>query len=257
MNLLKVRMLIALVSALLLAGIFPASAGAYSYGNANTEAVAETFKSIASKLSADSPDWTAANAAYAELRSELDSHFGKDVTKELDDAFAAKDKDRVLKDWKGVLVLNLDRRFTYAEQGFNNYSDAKLLLAKARATYETLKPYLSGTPAEGKQAELDQAFDKALEGLGNPGLLGVGKKEPNPDLFKQNIKLIYDTVAPLFPMANGATGGEASLDPAASPAAHAPMEETNKTNGTVTIAAIIVVLALAGLLFWRMRRRKA
>ncbi|MBW5445930.1 hypothetical protein GE107_07640 [Cohnella sp. CFH 77786] len=257
MKLLKVRTLIALFSVLLMAGIFPASAGAYSYGNANTEAVAETFKLIVSKLNADSPDWTAAKAAYAETRSEIDSHFGKDVTKELDDAFAAQDKDRVLKDWKGVLVLNLDRRFTYAEQGFENYSDTKLLLAKARATYEALKPYLSGTPAEGKLTELDQAFDKALEALGNPGLLGVGKKDPNPEAFKQNIKLIYDTIAPLFPMAGAAAGGGATLDPTASPAAHAPMAETNKTNASVTIGAIAVVVLLAALLFWRMRRRKA
>lgn len=258
MNNLKSRALIVLFTVFLLAGLFPASAGAYSYGNANTEAVAETFKLVASKLNADTADWPSAKAAYAEVRSELESHFGKDVAKELDDAFAAEDKDRVMQDWKGVLVLNLERRFTYAEQGFDNYSEAKLLLAKARATFETLKPYLSGTPAESKRAEIEQAFDKALEALGNPGLLGVGKKDPNPEVFKQNIKMINDTVSPLFPMSGGVKAGNPPAgDGAATPAPHAPMEEADKTNTAVTVGAIAVVVVVAGLLLLRSRRRKS
>ncbi|TJY41896.1 hypothetical protein E5161_11885 [Cohnella pontilimi] len=249
------RTAILLLSILIAAGLFPASAGAYSYGSANTEAVAETFKLAAGKLNAEPPDWTAAKAAYGEIRSELESHFGKDVTKEMDDAFAAQDKNRVLADWKGVLVLNLDRRFTYAEQVFTDYNQAKTLLAKARATYETLKPYMTEQVSDQKLAELDQAFEDALNALGNPGLFGVGKKEPNPDLFKQKIKLIYDTVSPLFQEAGG--GNMATGEPGASPAPHPPMTQTNKTNTAVTIGAVVIVAAVAALLYWRSRRRKS
>jgi hypothetical protein len=251
------RSAILLWSVLLVAGLFPATAGAYSYGSANAEAVAETFKLTAAKLNAAPPDWAAAKAAYAEVRSELESHFGKDVTKEMDDAFAAKGKDRVLADWKGVLVLNLKRRFEYAEQGFNDYNATKLLLAKARATYETLKPYMTEKLPDQKLAELDKAFDDALNALGNPGLFGVGKKDPNPDLFKQKIKTIYDTVQPLFPFHEAGGGNAATGDPSANPPAHPPMAQTSKTNSTVTAAAIVIVVGAAALLYWRSRRRKS
>lgn len=198
--------------AILTALIFlPVSALAYSYGDANTEDVAETFKLVQSSVGNGGNDWGAAESAYQERRAEIVSHFGEAVGSTLDANFKAKDSKAVIANFKGVLVMNLDRRFTYAIQGIDDYAASKLLLAKAKATYDTLQPYMgSGT------ADIEKAFDEALDALGNPGLFGVGKKPVQPDVFKEKVDFIYGKVKPLFPY-------QASAAPAA-PAA--PSEPT-------------------------------
>ncbi|MFC5471984.1 hypothetical protein ACFPPD_25215 [Cohnella suwonensis] len=179
---------------LLLLILFPSQAAAYSYGDANTEDVAETFKLVESSLSGSSPNWKAAEDAYKARRSEIQSHFGSKVALTLDQNFKDKDGKLVVSNFKAVLVMNLDRRFDYAIKQVSDYSAAKLLLAKAKATYDTLAPYI-GTGTK----EAEQAFEDALDALGNPGLFGVGKKDADPELFKEKVSYIYSSVKPLFP----------------------------------------------------------
>ncbi|CAH1200250.1 hypothetical protein PAECIP111891_01597 [Paenibacillus allorhizoplanae] len=174
--------------------ILPTSALAYSYGDANTEDVAETFKLVQASVGDGANDWGAAEGAYKERRAELVAHFGEEVGTTLDANFKEKDNKLVIANFKAVLVMNLDRRFTYAEQGIDDYAGAKLLLAKAKATYDTLEPYIGS----GK-AEIDKSFDAALDALGNPGLFGVGKKPVQPAVFKEKVDFIFGKVKPLFP----------------------------------------------------------
>jgi len=240
--------------------LLPASAGAYSYGNANTEDIAAAFNDINAKLIAGTPDWAGAQAAYDERKAEMGSHFGKQVPKELDAAFAAKDKDRVLADMKGVLVLNIERRFKYAKEGFSDYNQAKLLLAKARATFEVLKPHMAGHLSDEELKKIDGQFDTALTALGNPGLFGVGKQESDPKLFEATVQEIDDKIRPLFPF-EGATitddaGEEAGVASPSPNAGHAPMEEADKTNPAVTIGVLAGVVLVGGAIAWRLRRRK-
>ena len=49
------------------------------------------------------------------------------------------------------------------------------------------------------QLEINQAFEDALDALGNPGLFGVGKKDADPELFKEKVSFIHTEVKPLFP----------------------------------------------------------
>lgn len=174
--------------------ILPTSALAYSYGDANTEDVAETFKLVQTSIGDGANDWNAAEGAYKERRAELVSHFGEGIGATLDANFQAKDSKAVIANFKAVLVMNLDRRFTYALQGIDDYAASKLLLAKAKATYDTLQPYMDSS-----KDEIDKAFDAALDALGNPGLFGVGKKPVQPDVFKGKVDFIYGKVKPLFP----------------------------------------------------------
>ncbi|KRE57421.1 hypothetical protein ASL11_31380 [Paenibacillus sp. Soil750] len=174
--------------------ILPTSALAYSYGDANTEDVAETFKLVQTSIGDGANDWGAAEGAYKERRAEIVAHFGEEVGTTLDANFKAKDNKLVIANFKAVLVMNLDRRFTYAEQGIDDYAGAKLLLAKAKATYDTLEPYIGS----GK-AEIDKSFDAALDALGNPGLFGVGKKPVQPAVFKEKVDFIFGKVKSLFP----------------------------------------------------------
>ncbi|MBW7476878.1 LPXTG cell wall anchor domain-containing protein [Paenibacillus oenotherae] len=176
----------------LLIWMSPAQALAYSYGDANTEDVAETFKVIVSAVNEN--DWTAAEEAYKVRRSEIKSHFGEAVALTLDKNMEEKASKLLIANYKAVLVMNLDRRFTYAQKDLSDYAGTKLLLAKAKATFDTLSPYISsGTD------QINQAFEEALEALGNPGLFGVGKKDADPDTFKQKVNFIYGKVNPQFP----------------------------------------------------------
>ncbi|SDO04063.1 hypothetical protein SAMN04487897_107166 [Paenibacillus sp. yr247] len=174
--------------------ILPSSALAYSYGDANTEAVAETFKLIQTSVGDGANNWGAAESAYKEIRAELVSHFGEGIAVTLDANFQAKDSKAVIANFKAVLVMNLDRRFTYASKGLDDYAESKLLLAKAKATFETLEPYVGAG-----SSEINKAFEAALEALGNPGLFGVGKKDVQPEVFKEKVNFIYSKVKPLFP----------------------------------------------------------
>ncbi|RCW49046.1 hypothetical protein [Paenibacillus prosopidis] len=174
--------------------IAPSQAQAYSYGDANTEDIAETFKLVESSLAGASPNWKAAEEAYKVRRPEIVSHFGEAVGATLDNNFKNKDAKLTVANFKAVLVMNLDRRFTYAIKGFDDYAQTKLLLAKAKATFDTLKPYVSS-----RTDEINAAFDAALEALGNPGLFGVGQKAAEPDVFKEKVNFIYGIVKPLFP----------------------------------------------------------
>lgn len=172
----------------------PSHAMAYSYGDANTEDVAETFKLVEASLSGASPDWKKAEEAYKVRRTEITSHFGNTVGATLDNNFQEKDAKLTVANFKAVLVMNLDRRFKYAIKDVEDYAAAKLLLAKAKATYDTLSPYMkSGS------TEINQAFEDALNALGNPGLFGVGKKEAQPEVFEEKVNFIYSKVKPSFP----------------------------------------------------------
>ncbi|MBD0382145.1 hypothetical protein [Paenibacillus sedimenti] len=204
--------------------VIPSSALAYSYGDANTEDVAETFKLVQTSLGDGANDWNAAQEAYKVRRAEIAAHFGEEVAVTLDTNFQAKDNKAVVSNFKAVLVMNLERRFTYASKGLDDYAQAKLLLAKAKATFDTLQPYI-GSGSD----DINKAFDVALDALGNPGLFGVGKKEVQPEVFKEKVNFIYNKVKPLFPY-------KAAVKTAApsEPAPTAKPQETPKAEAAVS-----------------------
>ena len=174
----------------------PVGAFAYTYGDANTEDVAETFKVIAGELSSDTPDWKTVDAANQTRRSEIASHFGEDVAVTLDENIKAKDAKLLLANYKAVLVMNVKRRFEYALADVSDYAKAKLLLAKAKATYDTLEPFIGNAD---KVAAAKVSFESALAALGNPGLFGVGKEDPQPEEFERQLDAIYAGVKSDFP----------------------------------------------------------
>jgi hypothetical protein len=173
------------------------NAFAYSYGDPTKEDVAETFNLIKSKLSSSPADWNAALEAYKVRRAEISSHFGESVAVTLDHNFEMKEKDLVIGNYRYVLYLNLKRRFDYAEKDIEDYGKVKILLGKAKGTYDVLKPYVE-SKIPGEISKLDTAFEAALESIGNPGLFGMGKKPVNPEEFKKQTTYILSTLKPLF-----------------------------------------------------------
>ncbi len=189
------RLLLALFLALLL----PASAFAYSYGDPNKEDLAESFKEIAAKLEQTPEDWNGAHQAFLSRKNEIALEFGQQTAQTLEANFSQQNKDLVLHNYKALLVKNIDRRLTNAEQQFDDYAKAKLLLAKGRGTLNVLAPHISDSASKTAFA----AFDKALAALGNPGLFGVGTVPSDKNEFLKQTKLIRSTLQPLFPWKGG------------------------------------------------------
>ncbi|WP_102346199.1 hypothetical protein [Bacillus sp. Marseille-P3661] len=178
--------------------LLPGTVQAYSYGDPTQEDVAETFKLINVKLSSSPPDWNAAYEAYKVRRAEISSHFGKSVAVTLDVNFEMKQKELVIQNYRHVLYLNLKRRFTYAEKDINDYGKVKILLGKAKGTFDVIKPYVQ-SKIPGEVSKLDEAFVAALDAIGNPGLFGMGEKTVQIEEFKKQTAYILTTLKPHFP----------------------------------------------------------
>lgn len=191
---------------LLIALLLPAHAAfAYSYGDPNKEAIAETYKEVAAKLNGASPDWAGAHQAFASRQKEMVTEFGNQVVQTLERNFAQKDKETLLHNYKAVLVLNVERRLGYAEEQFADYAKAKLLLAKGRGAFQVLSPHVD----KAVSAKVFTAFDRALAALGNPGLFGVGAVPANKQEFLAQANLIKQTLKPLYPLKTSAASAKA------------------------------------------------
>ncbi|TLS51380.1 hypothetical protein FE782_14805 [Paenibacillus antri] len=225
----SIRSMLLAVALLLLV---PQQVGAYSYGDPNQEVIAEAMKEMIAKLPSGAPDWTAVGDIYKVHRPEIESHFGASVATTLDADIQAEDKERFLSNYKALLVLNLARRFEYANKDVKDYSAAKLLLAKAKGTYDVLQPYVADDATD---AAVRTAFDEALAALGNPGLFGVGEQPVDPETFKARTDLILSKLKPLFKLQAAAAEQPTAAEPAKpTPAAPAKSEPAKTTEPAKT-----------------------
>lgn len=243
----------------------PAGVWAYSYGSADTEDMAETFKLVVSSLEQSPADWDAALAAHKARRSEIASHFGEEVAVTVDSNFAAKNAPETISNYKALLLMNLDRRFENTLESIADYSKAKLLLAKAKATFDTLAPYSEAKLSAEDMTKLTADFNTALDAIGNPGLFGVGKKAADKKVLKATVNEIYTKLKPLFPYTPSvSSGNKPSDDNTNNPAEpdtiegtkqHAPMEHEERTNSVVTLSVIGGIIIVGGGAVWLARRK--
>ncbi|MFC0335114.1 hypothetical protein ACFOLF_19385 [Paenibacillus sepulcri] len=262
----------AMLAVVIIFALTPASVRAYSYGDANTEDVAETFKLVVADLTVSPVDWKGVEDAHKARRSEIASHFGEEVVAELDADIASRDAELLTANYKALLVMNLDRRFESVIQSIDEYTQAKLLLAKAKATFEVLKPYAEAKLTKEQTDGITDDFQKALDAIGNPGLFGVGQLEADPEALKTTVNRIYDILVPLFPYSGKPGTGQPTEGDAGNAAAspgegsaggetiqgnkeHAPMERTEKTNAGVTIGVIGGVAVVGICVVWWARRK--
>lgn len=187
--------------------LFQASmASAYSYGKPDEEDIANVYTVIHAELQKASPDWGKISTSFQSVKNEIaeKSHFGENSPKiaaYFESKIANKDKSELIPNFQALLVLNIERRLTYVEKSFSDYSRAKLILAKGYATFRELKPTASGKISSTVLADLDKSFNiMNEEALGNPGLFGLGKKESNKALYDQHQNKILSTLKPKFPL---------------------------------------------------------
>ncbi|BBH23858.1 hypothetical protein Back11_52030 [Paenibacillus baekrokdamisoli] len=265
MRILSIR--IAMLAFAIFLTLAPSGVWAYSYGSADTEDMAETFKLVVSSLEQSPPDWDGALAAHKARRSEISSHFGEPVAVTLDNNFKSRKAPETIANYKAMLLMNLDRRFENTLESISDYAKAKLLLAKAKATFDTLSPYVEAQLPSTEMERLKKDFNTALDAIGNPGLFGVGKKEADEKVLKATVNQIYSKIKPFFPFAASSgtdQGSEPSGDKGTNQAEpntiegtkqHAPMTHENKTNSVVTLSVIGGIVIVGGAAVWWARRK--
>lgn len=173
----------------------PLSASAYSYGDPGKEAFAEAYKQFEEQL--DQKDYKLARETIDAYDKEFTLYF-PEAKEKIDAALADQDAAAAKQAYRVALRQNIERRLHFAQEQFDDFGQAKLLLAKARGTYDVLAPYVKESEGAKTSDSLYTAFDESLAALGNPGLFGVGKKASDREAFDQNIKQIEDTITPLF-----------------------------------------------------------
>ncbi|OIN67484.1 hypothetical protein BLD48_04535 [Exiguobacterium sp. KRL4] len=173
----------------------PLPAFAYSYGDPGKEAFAEAYKQFEEQL--DQKNYTLAKETIDAYDKEFTLYF-PEAKEKIDASLEKEDADAAKQAYRVALRQNIERRLHFAQEQFDDFGQAKLLLAKARGTYDVLAPYVKESEGAKTSDSLYTAFDDSLAALGNPGLFGVGKKASDRETFDQNIKQIEDTVTPLF-----------------------------------------------------------
>lgn len=173
-------------------------AAAYSYGDPTREALADAYTAFAGALGAPSPDWTAAEQQVQAVADEARLHFGPCPVQRLQAAVAERDAGASLAAFRQLLVLNIARRLASVRESLGaDYPMAKNLLAKAFATYEALSPLVKADDPE-LDARLRADFDAMLHDLGNPGLFGVGKRDPDPEDFDRRREAVVRALQQRF-----------------------------------------------------------
>ncbi len=221
--------LFALITSLLLL-LQPSATLAYSYGATETEPIVEAYK--AAVAAANSGDWEGAAAAFEPIRAEVEKDAGgPEATAAWDAAVAARDADLAARVFRSVVYLNMQRRLSYARQAIEDYPTAKMLVNRAMTTYEALSPLVTAQD-EALDTQVRRDLDEAFSALGNPGVLGVGARDPQPQVYDAATERIVSSLAPLFPTdfaamvaggseeqpAEGAGGGETSAEGGQEPA---------------------------------------
>lgn len=235
--------------------ILPLSAYAYSYGDPNEEKVAEVYKSMKEKLNENPPNFNDAKSLFETVKEEIDMHMGTEPAETVLKDIEEKDKDQVIKDMQKILVLNIARRLDNVEKDFDNYDTNKKLIAKAFATYEALSP----TIQENDQAldkSLRENFNNILSSLGNPGLFGVGKKQADINLFKQNKETVYKELQKQFNLKSLKVGHFSEGQASEQMTQTETKDWTDLSNIKNWIPIIVLVVVIIGIIIFAKRRKK-
>jgi len=173
----------------------PLPAFAYSYGDPGKEAFAEAYKKFAEQI--DAKQYDLAEETLSAYDKEFSMYF-PEAKAAIEDGIERQDGEAAKQAYRVALRQNIERRLHFADEQFEDFGQAKLLLAKARGTYDVLAPYVKQEEGADVSEKLYTSFDDALSALGNPGLFGVGKKPSDKPAFDTAIKDIETTVTPIF-----------------------------------------------------------
>lgn len=99
-------------------------------------------------------------------------------------ASKSKDAAKVKELLDYSLVLEIHELLGQVEENFGKYQKSRLRLVKAKKHLKLL--------TDAKPPML--AMKKILKSIGNPGLMGVGKREPSKEVFLQNRDILFGII---------------------------------------------------------------
>jgi hypothetical protein len=170
---------------------------AYSYGDPGEEPFAKAFINL--KMHLENDNWDEVQVILDTYKKDFELYFSATLPM-IEQAMSEKDKRLLITSYQAAMRLSIERRLFFAAEDFDDYGRSKLLLAKARGTFEILKPTIIEKKGQQFVNDIYTAFDVALESLGNPGLFGIGSKESDIEQFQQQTQYIITQIKPLFPI---------------------------------------------------------
>ena len=192
------RMILLLIAVSILA--WPVQSLAYSYASPTSDPLIQGREAYLDAV--NKANWPEAQKAYDRFKSEVhvldrgEDAFAGDpgVTKAFTDAISNKDAAAAKAALHRAYVDQIERRLTGADKSFRvkgSDNDAtKSLLATARALYTAMAGDLS---AEQRKV-VSEEFEKALDAIGRPGILGFGAVKPDRTKFEQATKSILSSL---------------------------------------------------------------
>jgi len=156
------------------------------FDEAKVEVTIEAQKSIMTAIKSD--DFEKAKEETIKNK-ELYTYFekvdNKPLYQPLLDASKAKDAQKIETLLNHSLVLEIKELLGQVEENFGQYQKTRLLLIKAKKHLKALT----------KDKEPMKYMKKILKSIGNPGLMGVGKREANKAQFLENKELLLKNIS--------------------------------------------------------------
>ena len=126
---------------------------------------------------------------YKYLYEYFEKNSKKRLYQPLLDASNISDANQINRLLDLSLILEIDELLVQVDEMFDNYQKSRLRLVKAK---KHLKAYTS-------DPEPMKIMKKILRSIGNPGLMGFGKKDPDKKEFDENkekiVKFLYEKIA--------------------------------------------------------------
>lgn len=169
--------LCALLLAALPAALPLTPAMAYSYATARVEPLLQGREALFQ--AAESGFWMAVKITYQSMEPEviyLDENDAPGIKAEFESALSAKDPEALRLVFNHAASVEILRRLTAAQDNIATYETAKLLVVAANNFFTAVAGDLDPAARE----EISQHMVVALDAIGNPGVLGVGRRDPDP-----------------------------------------------------------------------------
>lgn len=152
---------------------FSVSTSACPFDEANIEVTVLAKDEIYG--AAKSGNYTKATASIRKNKHLYD-YFGHGIYTALLNASAAKDQAKIKSLLDKTLYLEVKELLGQVDKEFSNYQKSRLKLIKAKKHLKALTREKAPT----------RVMKKILSTLGNPGLMGVGKRDPDKTSYAQN-----------------------------------------------------------------------
>jgi len=153
---------------------------AYSYAAAGAEPLLDGREALFAAVTAGK--WDEAKTALAAMQVDLDyldQNEDKGAAQAFADAVAAQDAKAVMAAFNRAASDEIVRRLNGARDNLKDYQSAKVLVVKAQRFYTAIAGDLPPDAAK----LISNALTQALDAVGNPGVFGVGQRQPDPGAF--------------------------------------------------------------------------